>query len=71
MTSANDVPVAVADSAGGNRYTMPADEFQEKWGDLKMGGVSTGLSNVMISTVPNGSYSTQPWRGSCDSSRIR
>ncbi|WP_224360300.1 C39 family peptidase [Hyalangium versicolor] len=45
--------VVVADSAGGNRYTMPADEFQKKWGDLKMGGVSTGLSNVMISTVPN------------------
>lgn len=45
--------VVVADSAGGNRYTMSADEFQKKWSDLKMGGVSTGLSNVMISTVPN------------------
>jgi Peptidase_C39 like family len=45
--------VVVADSAGGHRYTMPADEFQKKWSDLKMGGVSTGLSNVMISTVPN------------------
>jgi hypothetical protein len=45
--------VVIADSAGGRRYTMPADEFQKKWNDLKMGGVSTGLSNVMITTVPN------------------
>jgi hypothetical protein len=45
--------VVVADSAGGNRYTMSAQELQQKWGDLKMQGVSTGLSNVMISTVPN------------------
>ncbi|HYI01946.1 C39 family peptidase [Hyalangium sp.] len=44
--------VVLADSAGGRRYTMPAEEFQGKWGNLKMGGVSTGLSNVMISTVP-------------------
>ena len=45
--------LVIADSAGGNRYTMPAEEFQQKWDNLKMGGVSTGLNNVMISVVPN------------------
>ncbi len=44
--------VVVADSAGGTRYTMPAEEFQKKWDNLKMEGVSTGLNNVMISVVP-------------------
>jgi predicted double-glycine peptidase len=45
--------LVIADSAGGERYTMPVEEFKEKWGNLKMKGVSTGLSNVMISVVPN------------------
>lgn len=45
--------VVVADSAGGYRYKMSAEEFQQKWGNLKMEGVPTGLSNVMISVVPN------------------
>ncbi len=45
--------LVIADSAGGNRYKMSADEFQQKWNNLKMGGISTGLSNVMISVVPN------------------
>lgn len=45
--------VAIADSAGGYRYTMPAEEFQKRWNNLKMENISTGLSNVMISTVPN------------------
>jgi predicted double-glycine peptidase len=45
--------LVIADSAGGDRYTMPVEEFQKKWDDLKMKGVSTGLNNVMISVVPN------------------
>ena len=45
--------LVIADSAGGDRYTMPAAEFQQKWDNLKMGGISTGLNNVMISVVPN------------------
>ncbi|MFL5345572.1 MAG: C39 family peptidase [Hyalangium sp.] len=45
--------VVVADSAGGYRYKMSAEDFQQKWNNLKMGGISTGLSNVMISVVPN------------------
>jgi len=45
--------LVMADSAGGDRYTMPAEEFQKKWDNLKMGGISTGLNNVMISVVPN------------------
>jgi len=44
--------VVIADSAGGHRYTMSADEFQKKWDNLKMGGIGTGLNNVMITTVP-------------------
>lgn len=44
--------VAIADSAGGYRYTMPAEKFQQQWDHLKMGGVSTGLNNVMITAVP-------------------
>jgi hypothetical protein len=31
---------------------MPAAEFQKQWDNLKMGGVGTGLNNVMITTVP-------------------
>jgi hypothetical protein len=32
---------------------MPAEKFQQQWDHLKMGGVSTGLNNVMITAVPN------------------
>jgi hypothetical protein len=45
--------VVIADSAGGNRYTVSAEEFQKKWDSLKMGGIGTGLNNVMITAVPN------------------
>jgi hypothetical protein len=45
--------VVIADSAGGDRYTMPVEEFQQKWDNLKMGGIGTGLNNVMITAVPN------------------
>ncbi|KFE69984.1 C39 family peptidase [Hyalangium minutum] len=45
--------LVISDSAGGDRYTMPVEEFQKKWDDLKMKGVGTGLNNVMISVVPN------------------
>jgi hypothetical protein len=45
--------VVIADSAGGERYTMPAEEFQKKWDSLKMGNIGTGLNNVMITVVPN------------------
>ena len=44
--------LAIADSAGGYRYTTPAADFQKKWDNLKMEGVSTGLNNVMITTAP-------------------
>lgn len=44
--------LAIADSAGGYRYTVPAADFQKQWDKLKMEGVSTGLDNVMITTVP-------------------
>jgi hypothetical protein len=43
----------IADSAGGNRYAMSAEEFQKQWDNLKLGGVPTGLNNVMITAVPN------------------
>jgi hypothetical protein len=44
--------LVIADSAGGYRYTMPVEEFQKKWDNLKLGGVGTGLNNVMITAVP-------------------
>jgi len=44
--------VVIADSGGGERYTMPAEEFQKKWDNLKMKNVGTGLNNVMITVVP-------------------
>ena len=44
--------LAIADSAGGYRYTVPAGDFQKKWDHLKMDGVGTGLNNVMITTAP-------------------
>ena len=43
----------IADSAGGRRYSMPAGDFKEKWDNLKLGGIGTGLNNVMITAVPN------------------
>jgi|GEM_PF-2341897 len=45
--------LVIADSAGGERYNMPVEEFQQKWDSLKMKNVGTGLNNVMISVVPN------------------
>jgi hypothetical protein len=45
--------LVIADSAGGDRYTMPAADFQQRWDNLKMGNIGTGLNNVMITTVPN------------------
>ena len=45
--------VVLADSAGGRRYTMPAGEFQQRWGSLKLQDIPTGLNNVMITAVPN------------------
>ncbi|HEX8825792.1 MAG TPA: C39 family peptidase [Archangium sp.] len=44
--------VVIADSAGGERYTMPIEEFQQKWDNLKMKNLGTGFNNVMITTVP-------------------
>jgi predicted double-glycine peptidase len=45
--------LVIADSAGGHRYTMSAEEFQQKWDNLKLGGIGTGLNNVMITAIPN------------------
>jgi hypothetical protein len=44
--------VVIADSAGGRRYTMSAEKFQQQWDSLKLGGIGTGLNNVMITAVP-------------------
>ncbi|WP_224249870.1 C39 family peptidase [Hyalangium gracile] len=51
--SGNISELVIADSAGGDRYTMPIEEFQKKWDNLELGGIGTGLNNVMISVVPN------------------
>jgi hypothetical protein len=45
--------VVIADSAGGRRYTLSAEEFQKRWDNLKLGGIGTGLNNVMITAIPN------------------
>jgi hypothetical protein len=45
--------VVIADSGGGERYTLSAEEFQKKWDNLKLKNVGTGFNNVMISVVPN------------------
>lgn len=44
--------LVIADSATNTTYVMDAKEFQQKWGQLKLGGAATGLNNVMISIVP-------------------
>jgi hypothetical protein len=44
--------LVIADSAGGRRYTMSAEEFQKQWDNLKLKNVSTGLNNVMITVMP-------------------
>lgn len=44
--------LVIADSAGGERYKVSAEEFQQKWDKLKMGNIGTGFNNVMITTVP-------------------
>ena len=49
--------VVIADSATGSRYTMSAEEFQQKWDKLQVGALgialNSGLNNVMITAVPN------------------
>jgi hypothetical protein len=45
--------VVLADSAGGRRYNLSAEAFQKKWDNLKLGNVTTGFNNVMITVVPN------------------
>jgi hypothetical protein len=37
----------------GLRYTMSADNFMDRWSNLKVGHVPTGLNRVMIAYVPN------------------
>lgn len=44
--------LVIADSGTNTTYVTDAKEFQKKWGQLKLGGVGTGLNNVMISVVP-------------------
>lgn len=44
--------LVIADSAGGHRYTMPVEQFQKQWDNLKLGGIGTGLNNVMMTAVP-------------------
>lgn len=39
-------------AAQGQRYSMPAAEFDAKWGNLKLAGISTGESREMICMVP-------------------
>lgn len=36
----------------GLHYSMPAADFERHWGDLRLKGVSTGLSHLMITMVP-------------------
>ncbi len=45
--------VVVADSGDGADHRLSAQEFSEKWSAPKLGGVGTGMTNVMISVVPN------------------
>lgn len=46
----------ITDPAGGSKYTMPVEEFMDKWSNLKMGGVYTGMSRVMMTYVPQGNF---------------
>lgn len=45
--------LVIANSAGGERHTMPAEEFRQRWGNLRMHNIATGMNNVMITAVPN------------------
>src|SRR5437870_961451 len=46
--------VVIANSKGATRDPMPIAELKEKWANLQMKNVSTGLNNVMIVAVPRG-----------------
>jgi Peptidase_C39 like family len=57
--------VVVADSGDGADHRLSAREFTEKWSNAKLGGVGTGLTNVMISVVPNDDRQVQGADGTC------
>ena len=48
--------IVLADSAGGRRYSVDAEKFQQMWDNVKVGGlgmeIPSGLNNVMITAVP-------------------
>ncbi len=45
--------VTFSDPARGRSITMKASEFMERWQNLQVGGVPTGLDRVLISMAPN------------------
>lgn len=44
--------LSIANTATGKVEKMSVDDFQKRWGDLKLDGHSTHLNNVMLTTVP-------------------
>lgn len=44
--------IKIADPAGGETKEISREEFENRWSDLELGGIGTGLNNVMIVTLP-------------------
>ncbi len=44
--------LSIANTATGKVEKMSVDDFQKRWGDLKLEGVPTQLNKVMLTTVP-------------------
>jgi hypothetical protein len=55
VNRASDGSVAslrIADPSSGAELTLPVDEFQKDWNDLRLLGQRTGYSNVMVVALP-------------------
>jgi uncharacterized protein YvpB len=44
--------LTIADPATGETSNVDREEFEARWNDLELGGVGSGLNNVMIVTLP-------------------
>lgn len=44
--------LTIADPATGETTDVDREEFESRWNDLELGGVNSGLNNVMIVTLP-------------------
>jgi hypothetical protein len=50
--SGNITELKISDPAGGDKYTLSADKFMERWSDLHYSNVPSGMNRMMITYAP-------------------